>query len=593
MRDVIVVGAGGGGPVVAKELAARGLDVLLLEAGARHADPDTEWTDLENDANGFTTGYLRVGPADRSKPQWYRELPQNSYLWQIAGVGGTTLHYFGNSPRAFPGTFVGYAGADAGAYDVGHPFPFPYEELIPYYEWVEATLPVQTAPMGTKEEVWFRGWERLGYPVQTGKDISRDAYRPQQNAILQPGGTAGRTRDRSLLQWPQATGCTFCGYCLQGCKNPPGAPRNLKAKRSTDNSYVPMAITADAWAPGGRAVTLVTDAQVTRVRFTRDLLGRATARGVTWRDTNTGETLTEDARVVVLSAGCVEGPRLWLNSRLPNPNGWVGRGLTDHAFDWLVGLFPFDTDSSRGAQSQARADFPGRGGMENVGLPPASEGISLALSDSGVRGAYTNGAGPTGAWDGPAGRPLGAELKEVQGEIDRQLNVLILTDDDVEPGNRVDLSVLPPDEHGPVPRVRMAKRTRSARTRANREFLATKAAESLRAAGATKVVRIDMAPLMLHVQSSLRMGTSSADSVLDANGQARWVRGLYVGDNAALANACGGANPTLTTQALATRTAEKIFAAHFGGDAWVATEAPVVSTDERVSAALAAVTPAG
>ena len=34
VRDAIVVGAGGGGPVVAKELAARGLDVLLLEAGA-------------------------------------------------------------------------------------------------------------------------------------------------------------------------------------------------------------------------------------------------------------------------------------------------------------------------------------------------------------------------------------------------------------------------------------------------------------------------------------------------------------------------------------------------------------------------------
>lgn len=412
MRDVIVIGAGGGGPVVAKELAARGLDVLLLEAGARNADPDNEWTDLENDANNFTKGYFRVGPSDRSKPAWFRELPQNSYLWQIAGVGGTTLHYFGNSPRAYPGTFSGYDGADAGAYDRRR-FPFTYDELVPYYEWVEATLPVQTAPMGTKEQVWYRGWENLGYPVQRGKDVTMDAYRPQQNAILQPGGTAGRTTDRNLLQHPQATGCTFCGYCLQGCKNPPGAPRNLKAKRSTDTSYVPMAITADAWAPGGRRVTLVTDACATRIRYSRDLLGRATARGVTWRDTLTGETVTEDARVVVLSAGCVEGPRLWLNSRLPNPNGWVGRGLTDHAFDWVVGLFPFDTDSSKGAQSQARADFPGRGGMENVGLPPASEGISLGLSDSGIRGAYDNGAGPTGPWDGKAGRPLGAELKEV------------------------------------------------------------------------------------------------------------------------------------------------------------------------------------
>ena len=40
MRDVIVVGAGGGGGVIAKELGGRGLDVLLLEAGPRFADPE-------------------------------------------------------------------------------------------------------------------------------------------------------------------------------------------------------------------------------------------------------------------------------------------------------------------------------------------------------------------------------------------------------------------------------------------------------------------------------------------------------------------------------------------------------------------------
>ena len=44
MPDVIVIGAGGGGPVVAKELAARGLDVLLLEAGPWYRDPENEWS---------------------------------------------------------------------------------------------------------------------------------------------------------------------------------------------------------------------------------------------------------------------------------------------------------------------------------------------------------------------------------------------------------------------------------------------------------------------------------------------------------------------------------------------------------------------
>jgi choline dehydrogenase-like flavoprotein len=586
MRDVIVIGSGGGGPVVAKELAARGLDVLLLEAGARNADAEQRFTRLEDDANNFVDGYLRFGPSDRSKPAWFRELPQNSWLWQLAGVGGTTLHYFGNSPRAYPGTFAGYAGADQAAYDTAHRFPFTYAELVPYYEWVEATLPVQTAPMGTKEAIWYRGFENLGYPVQRGKDITMDAYRPQENAILQPGGTAGRTTDPELLRFPQATGCTFCGHCIEGCVLPREAPRNKKAKRSTDNSYVPAALTADAWSPGGRAVTLVTDAYVTRIRTSWSLLGGVRARGVTWRDTRTGETHSEDATVVVLSAGCVEDPRLWLNSGLPNPNGWVGRGLTDHAFDWLVGLFDEETDSSKGPDSAARADFPGRGGMENVGLGPANEGISVALSDSGIRGAYDAGAGPTGPWDGKAGRPLGAELKEVLGDVDRLLNVLILTDDDVEAQNRVELSVFPPDEHGPVPRVRMAKRQRSARTRANREFLAARGAELLRAAGARKVIRLDMAPLMLHVQSSMRMGSSATNSVVKPSGEARWVQRLFIADNASLANACGGANPTLTTQALATRSAETIFRTYFGGDPWVATEAPVPTTDDRISTAL-------
>ena len=70
MRDVIVVGCGGGGPVVAKELARWGLDVLVLESGPRYADPERQWSRLENDANNPITGYLRSGPGDRSKAAW-------------------------------------------------------------------------------------------------------------------------------------------------------------------------------------------------------------------------------------------------------------------------------------------------------------------------------------------------------------------------------------------------------------------------------------------------------------------------------------------------------------------------------------------
>ena len=56
--------------------------------------------------------------------------------------------------------------------------------------------------------------------------------------------------------------------------------------------------------------------------------------------------------------------------------------------------------------------------------------------------------------------------------------------------------------------------------------------------------------------------------------------------NVPLANALGGPNPTLTTQALATRTAEKVFRLYFGGDPWVGREAPVSSIDQAVTQAV-------
>ncbi|WP_236700650.1 GMC oxidoreductase [Allosalinactinospora lopnorensis] len=344
-----------------------------------------------------------------------------------------------------------------------------------------------------------------------------------------------------------------------------------------------MALTADAWADGGKAATLITSAFVTRIH-TEERGGEQVATGVTWRDGGSSETRREDAAVVVLAGGCTENPRLWLNSGLPDPNGWVGRGYTDHAFDWVIGSFDSDTGNSKGAASSARADFPGYGGLENVGLTPGLQAFSMLLSESGIRGEYTNGRGPTGAWDGSAGRLVGPELKEFMGEgIDRLLNILVISDDDVQAENRVTLSAFPADEHGPVAKVTFPRRQRTARTTANRDFLAGKAAEILRGAGAKRIYRIDWAPLLLHVQSSMRMGASEDDSVLTPEAEARWVRRLFIADNSALANSLGGPNPTLTAQAVATRTAEKIFQRYFEGAPWVVSEAPVVSTDDRIT----------
>src|SRR3954454_22103806 len=102
-RDVIVIGAGGGGPVVAKELAERGLDVLVLEAGARYKRSSREWSHLEWDANDPVHGYRRWGPSDSTKPPRNRDRPKCSFLWEYSGKRLTTHRCEGKLRRARPG----------------------------------------------------------------------------------------------------------------------------------------------------------------------------------------------------------------------------------------------------------------------------------------------------------------------------------------------------------------------------------------------------------------------------------------------------------------------------------------------------------
>jgi GMC oxidoreductase len=253
-----------------------------------------------------------------------------------------------------------------------------------------------------------------------------------------------------------------------------------------------------------------------------------------------------------------------------------------------MGVFDEDTGSSKGVMCTARADFPGRGFFMNGGFPPAFQALFTAYSDGGIAGFYTNGLDDTGGAD-ITGRLVGNRLAERMRRFDRVLNIGVFTDDDVEPHNRVTLSQgHGPDEHGSIPKVFFDHRHRSTRTRSNREFLVRQAVELLRAAGAHTVHRLHFPPLVFHPMSTMRMGLDAANSVCDENGAARAVRHLYIADNSVLANGLGGPNPTLTTQALATRTAEKIFTLEFGGQPWVRQEAPVSSIDPAVTEAVLA-----
>ncbi len=214
MTDVIVIGAGGGGPVVAKELAARGLDVLVLEAGPRFADPENEWTHFEDDLNNPITGLFRHGPGDRSGTPWLRDLPQNSFVWQVSGVGGTTLHFFGNSPRAAPGVFSGYDAPTATCTTRRTCSPSDTTNCVPTTSGWRPRCRCRL-PDGRQGAVVPAGSSGHGSATP---DLARyHRGRPPRTAERDPPTRwYRRPHPRPCASAPsEARGCTMCGHCYQ------------------------------------------------------------------------------------------------------------------------------------------------------------------------------------------------------------------------------------------------------------------------------------------------------------------------------------------------------------------------------------------
>lgn len=563
--DVIIIGAGGGGAVAAKELAELGVKVLILEAGPWYGNkkwshpnqsrgpqssssPEDldinlfrqQYTKFEHSMNDTTTGRLRWGPADRRRAPWQRIIPTGGKLWQATGVGGTTQHYWANSPRAY-------------SMAIDDVWPISYRELLPYYEKVEATLPVLPAPTTAKEEMFYYGAKKAGWSFIDTLNPTEPGYRPNPNAILHPNERLMDT-SHSLEDLSKLEGCTLCGHCVNGC--PHGPSMDKVAKRSTNVSYIPLALKTGN-------VEIRPNTYTTKILTEHDPKEELRAVGVEYRDTWTGEKGELYAKVIVMAAGCIETPRLWLNSLLPH-NSWVGRGLTNHYWDWITGVFDEkdimgilgqrNINPFVGPTSGGRLDYPGLGCIQPSGLSPGLfSALTFGFSQSGY--SFKQEASSQDTWD-LQGRLVRDDLKEWMHNYQNTLSFMILTDDQPHKRNGVTLDPILKDEHGPIPVIRYTPSKEDAK---KREQLVKISAEILRKAGAKKIIRTNWpAHLFVHIESTMRMG-----HVVDNICEAYQVRRLFIADNSVHYNGIGGPNPTLTTQALATRTAEKIVMKYF------------------------------
>ncbi|MEH6953774.1 GMC family oxidoreductase N-terminal domain-containing protein [Neobacillus drentensis] len=563
-QDVIVIGAGGGGAVIAKELGEMGLKVLVLEAGPWYgnqkwpnpnlqpgAESSSTPADLdvmlykqllnkhEMNMNDLVSGRYRWGPADRSRPQWFRNANQKGVIWQCAGVGGTTQTYTANCPRAYPAA-------------IDNVWPLSYRDLIPYYEKVEAILPVNFAATTAKEELFYYGARKSGWNLIPTLDVTVPGYRPQPNAILPPNENITNP-NLSLEQLSWMEGCTLSGHCINGCPHGPSVDK--MAKRSTNVSYIPLALKTGnvCIRPNTFAIKILTENNSAKGLH---------AVGVKIRNTWTGEQEELRAEIVVMASGSIESPRLWLNSQLPD-NPWVGRGLVNHYMDWLSGIFDekdlipilgtSEINPFVGNTCGARMDYPGLGALQTVGMSPGLTASFYGVSESGY--SFLNKPSKGDPWD-IKGRLFGYDLKETMDSYRRTLNILVTTDDEVDQQNGITLDPVVSDENGSVPIVTYQPTNLSRRKRSE---LMQIGADLLRKAGAKKIIWSNWpAGMMIHLESTMRIGF-----VVDENCEAFQVKRLYIADNSVHYNSLGGVNPTLTTQALATRTAEKLFNKYF------------------------------
>jgi choline dehydrogenase-like flavoprotein len=477
--DVVVIGTGAGGAVVARELAEAGVAVVLLEDG-RYVDR-SEFTGrpfamqralYRSSGATFSVGNVAIPiPIGRS-------------------VGGTTTINSGTCYRV-PDRILRHWQDDLG---LGELSPAAMDG---YYQRVERVLQVApTRPefLGGNARVIARGCEALGF-----------------------------THHGPLRR--NAPDCDGKGVCCFGCPT--------DAKRSTNVSYVPLAMKAGAELFHGCAVE--------RIVVTG---GRAT--GVVARAAG-GHRVTVHARAVVVSCGALMTPVLLQDNGLCGASGQLGRNLSIHPAAGAMAEMDERIASWDGVpQGYGIEEFHDEGLL--------FEGVATPLEYAMV---FTPQVGP--------------RLTELAEGFERAASFGFMVEDTSRGrvravrGHPVVTYMLNDADVAKIKRgieilARVFFAAGARRMLAPVHGFAEIGPDDLDRFRRADLRASDLELSAYHPLGTARMGRDPARSVVDANNQAHDVPGLYIVDGASVPSSLG-VNPQLTIMALATRAAEKIAAA--------------------------------
>jgi choline dehydrogenase-like flavoprotein len=501
--DLLIVGAGAGGSVLAQRLARRGWRVVILEAGP-FWDPDEDWVSDEAGSHQlYWTEPRVIGGQDPV------ELGKNN---SGRGVGGSMIHYAGYAPRFHPSDFETFTRDGVGA-----DWPLTYEDLKPHYEEVERELPVagQDWPWGDPHAYPFSPHPISGQAALLWKGAIECGIEMRVGPVAIVNGTFGNRPH-----------CIYRGYCLQGCK--------VNAKGSPYVSHLPDALEHGVEVRDGcMALGVEID----------DASGRAS--GVRYVSEGDGAHHLQRASAVVVACYSIETPRLLLASTsrrhphgLGNNADQVGRYVMVQGASQTAGRFPDELRPYKAPPPEVSS--------EQFYETDESRGFARGFSIQTVSPLPIGWAEHILA-EGHFGR----SLREYMRDYNHWATVGVLNELLPHPENRVTLAD-EQDRHGqPVARFDY---TLSDNDKRNMEYSRGVIRRILEAAGAQDTLTI---PRFAHLIGGARMGRDPDQSVVDADHRIWEVPNVFICDGSVCPTQ-GSANPALTIMALASRLAERL-----------------------------------
>jgi len=283
---VVIVGSGPPGATATLLLAKAGVDVTLLEAG------------LPSAARGLTARVAGITIARK-----HRELVPRSdgvaitgdpgtLLYEDVAPGGLTNHWSCAVPRFSREDFL-----DARRAGEAYAWPIDYEDLAPWYDWVEPWLRISGATTDVAH-------------LPSGKICDSRAL----GATWQPAAELARLDGQALVPVPY----TY------------GAQTTLTFSGTVFNSFVRLVKPAQRTGH----VTVRYGAKVIELEWSG---ANKRVEAVIVRDSQTGATDRIRCRAVILAAGAINTTRILFQSKsadfpdgLGNTNGVLGRYLHDH-----------------------------------------------------------------------------------------------------------------------------------------------------------------------------------------------------------------------------------------------------------------------